>query len=148
MSHLIGWLSIANLISGSKECTMIPMQIAPRVMDPVGATTRKFLPLLTWAALIQSIKMDSWEKIKKRRIPHQLLLCPTASAHDLYPLSRHEKQKKPEEELTPADQNVVANLRWWSPDVRHRRQPPYIRGHHRSRWQRLGSERNFPSGLI
>ena len=47
MSHLIGWLSIANLISGSKECTMIPMQIAPRVMDPVGATTRKFLPLLT-----------------------------------------------------------------------------------------------------
>lgn len=73
MSHSIRWLSIANQISGGKDVLWYPCRShhvsAPRVMDPVGATTRKFLPLLTWAALIQSIKMDSWEKIKKRRIP-------------------------------------------------------------------------------
>lgn len=151
MSHSIRWLSIANLISGGKDVLWYPCRShhvsAPRVMDPVGATTRKFLPLLTWAALIQSIKMDSWEKIKKRRIPPAPLV-PHSLCTRFISAFKTRKTEKTRRRITPADQNVVANLRWWSPDVRHRRQPPYIRGHHRSRWQRLGSERNFPSGLI
>ena len=42
----------------------------------------------------------------------------------------------------------MANLRWWSSDVRHRGSASLRRGHHRPRRQRLGPERHLPSGPL
>ena len=87
--------------------TTCPHHVSWTLLEPPHASSslslreRHSFNQLKWTAERRSRNGES----------HQLLLCPTASAHDLYPLSRHEKQKKPEEELTPADQNVVANLR-------------------------------------
>lgn len=43
--------------------------------------------------------------------------------------------------------DVVASIRWWSLDVRDRRQPSLLRRYHRSWRQYLGSVRRFPRGL-
>ena len=111
MSHSIGWLSIANLISGSKECTMIPMQIAPRGMDPVGAPHASSSLSLRERHSFNQLKWTA-ERRSRNGESHTSSSCAPQPLHTIYiPLSRHEKQKKPEEELTPADQNVVANLR-------------------------------------
>lgn len=65
--------------------------------------------------------------------------------------NHHRKKIKKKKERKSARklkriEDVVANIRRRSPDVRDRRKPPLLRRHHRPRRQRLGPKRIFSSG--